>query len=117
MKPEHKAILTECYRRMREHKQTPRPPKWRTWNRRPYDEVTAHGPEYGCGGWFGDVPEHQRMRYRRAIADLERGCLLVTWSRWGRRLSHIRLTPEGENVARELLAAICTERKEVQTAN
>jgi hypothetical protein len=101
-KPEHVEILKECLRRMQEHAQTPRPPEWKWWERRPYDEITTHGPEYGCGEWFGNVPECQRMRYRRAIADLERGGLLVTWSRGGRRLSHIRLTPMGEKVAREV---------------
>jgi len=108
MKTEHEAILVECYRRMQEHKRTPRPPEWRWWDREPYDEVTAHGPEYGCGEWFGDVPEHQRMRYRRAIADLERGGLLETWCRWGRRLSHIKLTATGREVA-EGLAGSATE--------
>jgi hypothetical protein len=102
MKTEHEAILIECYRRMQEHKETPRPPEWQWWNREPYDEVTTHGPEYGCGEWFGDVPEHQRMRYRRAIADLERGGLLITWCRWGRRLSHIKLTATGCEVVEGL---------------
>lgn len=109
MKTELEAILVECYRRMQEHTEMSRPPEWRWWDREPYDDITAHGPEYGCGAWFGDVPEHQRMRYRRAIADLERGGLLKTWCRWGRRLSHIKLTATGCDIAEGLAGSALNE--------
>lgn len=108
MKPEHVAILTECLRRMREHAATPRPPAWQKWNTGPFDEQTEHGPEYAAGDWFGEVAEHERQRYRRALADLERGGLLVMHARWGRRLSHVRLTAEGIAVAEGLLAGTST---------
>ena len=116
MKAEQEAMLTEALRRQRRHAHAPRPPAWRWWDREPFDDVTRHGPEYRCGGWFGEVPEHQRMRYRRAIADLEREGLLSTWARWGRRLSHLRLTPAGERLARELLAAARLERRRQRAA-
>ena len=100
MKPEHLGVLVECYRRMRELADAPRPEGWQTWLVGDYDEQVEHGPKYACGGWFGPTPEHQRMRYRRAIDYLEQIGLLITWRRWGRRLSHIRLTKQGEVVAK-----------------
>jgi hypothetical protein len=104
MKPEYRLILVECLRRMREHAATPRPAAWLLWSNDRYDEETEHGPRYGCGEWFGVTADHERMRLRRAIDDLERGGLLVTWRRWGRRLSHIRLTNQGEVIAQPLAA-------------
>ena len=103
MKPEHREVLIECLRRMREHAATPRPADWLVWSTERYDEQTEHGPKYGCGEWFGVTADHERMRLRRAIDDLELGGLLVTWRRWGRRLSHIKLTPQGEEIAQQLI--------------
>jgi hypothetical protein len=105
MKAEHKRILTECLQRMAEHAAAPRPGAWQTWSRETFDAETVHGPRYSSGEWFGPLKEHERMRYRRALADLERDGYLTTWCRWGRRLSHVKLTAEGERVARALLAA------------
>ena len=116
MKLEYMEILVECFRRMKRHKRTLRPPEWQWWDREPYDERTVHGPEYGCGEWFGVVREHQRQRYRRAIADLERSGLLVTWSRCGRRLSHVKLTPTGQQVSRALTAAARPKRPKATAA-
>jgi hypothetical protein len=103
MGPEAEQILLETYRRMVEHRQTPRPPDWRSWDLDRYDEVTDHGPEYGSGEWFGVMPEHQRMRYRRAIGHLEENALLITYRRHGLRLSHIRLSDHGVETAKVLL--------------
>ena len=83
MKPEQVRLLLECARRMQELANTPRPEDWQVWLVYEYDEQIEHGPRYGCGEWFGPVPEHQRMRYRRAIDELERGGLLVTWFGFG----------------------------------
>ena len=102
MKPEHARILSECFRRTREHAATPRPPQWQHWKTGPHDEQTEFGPQYAAGEWIGDIPEHERQRLRRAIADLERGGLITTHRRWGRRLSHIQLTAEGASVAASL---------------
>lgn len=103
MKPEHARLLLECSRRMCELASTPRPEDWQTWLVDEYDEQVEHGPRYGCGEWFGPHPEHQRMRYRRAIDELERGGLLITWRRWGRRLSNLRLTRKGKALVTMLL--------------
>ena len=103
MKPEHTELLAECYHRTRTLSAAPRPPSWQSWAIAEYDEQIEHGPRYGCGQWFGPRPEHQRMRLRRAINDLERGGLLTTWKRYGRRLSNIKLTELGEEIAVSLL--------------
>jgi len=114
VKPEHEAILVEALRRTSRHARARRPPVWQTWAREIFDAVSAHGPEYHPSRWFGLLHEHEVKRYRRAIADLEREGLLSTWARWGRRLSHLRLTSEGEKVARELLGAARLERRKVR---
>jgi hypothetical protein len=102
VKPEHEMVLRECLRRQEALARAKRPPAWRRWEREPFDEQREHGPEYGCGEWFGPVEEYQRLRLLRAVRDLERGGLLMAWCRYGRRLSNIRLTAEGLKVAREL---------------
>jgi hypothetical protein len=102
MKPEHAQILVECRQRMDELSSTNRPPDWQVWATDEYDEQIEHGPRYGAGEWFGPLLDHERMRLRRAIDDLQRGGLLVTWRRYGRRLSNIKLTPKGREVAKQL---------------
>jgi hypothetical protein len=52
-------------------------------------------PRYAASNWFGSVAEYERMRFLRAIADLERGGLLETWKRCGRRLSNFKLSDAG----------------------
>jgi hypothetical protein len=103
MKPEHERLLLTVLARQQAHAETPRPPAWQGSSRDTHDELTAHGPHYAAGEWWGQIPEHQRMRYRRAIDDLERDGYLETWARWGRKLSNIKLTAEGEKAARRLL--------------
>ena len=103
MKNEHEKILIECFVRMRVLEKTPRPPDWKVWECDEYDELQVHGPAYAVGAWFPGVPNHERMRYRRAIDDLERAGLLFAFKRWGRRLSNVKLTEAGEKIARKLL--------------
>lgn len=110
MKNEHRQILMECHRRMQALAAGPRPPAWQRWDCERHDEQLENGPHYGCGQWFGDVPEHERQRLRRAIDDLERGGLLTTWSAYGRRLTSIKLTAEGERIVAELAAAAARRR-------
>jgi hypothetical protein len=43
-----------------------------------------------------------RMRYLRALANLEAAGLLVRYCRWGRKLSHIELTAEGMKASAKL---------------
>jgi hypothetical protein len=80
------------------------PPAWAYWEHDAWLEEIEHGPRYGCGAWFGDVSEARRMRFRRAIDSLAARRLLVPWRAAGRRLTHVRLTKQGERVARRLAA-------------
>jgi hypothetical protein len=100
MTNEAKKLLLECYRRMQEHQSTPRPPAWQKWDREKYDETTKFGPNYGFGEWFGEQPNAIRMRYRRAIDELCRNGMMTTYSRCGGRLSKVKLTAEGEAIAK-----------------
>jgi hypothetical protein len=105
MKPEVEAVLLACLAKQEANAKEKRPPAWRRIERGSFDETREHGPEYACGQWFGQVPEHQRLRYLRAVEEAERDGLLVTWCRHGRRLSHVKLTTGGLTVARELRAS------------
>jgi hypothetical protein len=99
MKPEENQLLIECYRRTKSQKKTPL-----TWCRRNCDIVSRHGPKYDSG-WFGDnLHPTLQKRFRRAIGSLESAGLLVTWKEWGIKISHVKLTPEGEKLAAEILA-------------
>jgi hypothetical protein len=101
-KPELLALLRECHRRAEELRRADPPPAWRTLEAEEHRLQLEHGPRYSGPAWFGDVPEHERQRYLRAIAELERGGLLEVYRQWGRRVSHVRLTAEGERVLAEL---------------
>jgi hypothetical protein len=103
MNDEHGEILVRCLQRMQALECAKRPPKWRALENEDFDEQLEHGPRYAAGSWFGQIQNHERQRLLRAISELERGGLLVTHRRWGRRLSHIRLTAEGEKIAQKLL--------------
>jgi hypothetical protein len=68
-------------------------------------EQRARGFQYRPVEWFGPLlPGRIRKRCRRAIDRLEAVGLLVTWRKYGGRLTHLKLTPEGERLAVELLA-------------
>jgi hypothetical protein len=102
MKTEHEEVLTATWHRMCLLSITERPDDWKTREVQFYDEMLEHGPSYVVGLWFQGVPNHERMRLRRAIDDLEENGLLTTWRRYGRKLTNIRLTPAGEQVAEKL---------------
>jgi hypothetical protein len=104
MTNEAQQLLLECYRRMQEHKTTAPPPAWQEWNRERYDETTEFGPDYAFGNWFGSGhSEAIRMRFRRAINELANNGYLVTYSRWGERLTKVKLTPNGEAECEEIV--------------
>lgn len=94
-KPEHAEILVECRRRMLALETAE--PKW--FEQADWLEQVEHGPAFSIPAWFGTEADYMRMRYLRAIVDLENGGLLVRYCRWGRKLSHIELTPEGMKAA------------------
>jgi DNA-binding transcriptional regulator YhcF (GntR family) len=55
--------------------------------------------------WFADAgPDAIRMRYARALRDLEAAGLIQSWRKWGTKISHLKLTAAGERVASELLS-------------
>ncbi len=104
-RPEYREVLTELFSRTRALRDTPPPAPWQTWLRPEWDEQLEHGPRYSSGDWFGvsESEPHLQMRYRRAIQQLEKAKLLVVWRKFGRRLSHIKLTPAGLAAAVRLL--------------
>jgi hypothetical protein len=101
--------LVECLKRQEAHARTSRPPKWQEWARSEHDATTKCGPLYGCGEWFGDVPEYMRQRYRRAIDELARKGLLEKFGT-DRRIQSIKLTPAGEALAKQLLGTAASKR-------
>ena len=100
MKTESRQILIECLKRQTAIAASPEPPAWRWWAVQDRDEELEFGPRYASGGWFGGVEEHIRVRLRRAIDSLEKGGLLTTNRKHERRLSHIKLTEAGEELAK-----------------
>jgi len=109
VKPESRQILIECLRRQNAIADSPVPPGWKWWANEARSEQLEFGPRYASGDWFGDVEEHIRVRLRRAIDSLEKGGLLTTHRKHERRLSHIKLTPAGEELAKSLLLQSETE--------
>src|SRR5262245_41446589 len=76
-------------------------PRW-PWHLEELAVQREHGPAWHAGEWFGpDLPEVKRQRYVRAVKGLAAAGLLVSHKHYA-RLSHVRLTPEGERLAREL---------------
>ena len=100
---EHKEILTECENRMTQLTKQKQPPDWRCWEVEDYLTQREYGPKYGCGAWFGPMPERRRMRYRRAIDDLERDGLLKIWREFS-KLTSLKLTRKGRKMAKKLLS-------------
>ncbi len=102
LKPEHAEILIECRRRMIALETDPNPSPWKTWEVSARLEQAKHGPFFSVPDWFKTKADHMRMRYLRAIADLEAAGLLVTYRRWERKLTAIRLTDVGLALSCEL---------------
>src|SRR5262249_25878155 len=75
-------------------------PEW--WERGAWLEQVEHGRALSIPDWFDTDADFMRMRYLRAVADLEAAGLLVRFCRWGRKLSHIELMAEGMKAAAEL---------------
>jgi hypothetical protein len=100
--PEHADILLECRRRTLALETDPEPPAWKTWEVDDWLEQAEHGPFFSIPSWFDTTADYMRMRYLRAIGDLEGAGLLVTYRRWGRKLTAFRLTDAGMKLAGEL---------------
>jgi hypothetical protein len=115
MKPEQIRVLIECYRRQQALlAPRQRRPAWGRYSKDRYrqagidldaEEQSVIGPRYSAFGWFPDcTTERQRQRYRRAVDGLVRNTGLLIGTKTGGRLTHLRLTPEGQEVARRRLA-------------
>lgn len=94
-------VLAELARRTAEFRARPEPPAWEVWARLQWADLDEHGMRYAPSDWFGTVSEAQRVRYLRAIKALARTGLLQTVVT-GRRLTHVKLTADGERAAAEL---------------
>lgn len=73
------------------------------WERHRYELEVEFGPEFSIVRWFDAGPDAVRMRYARALRDLEAAGLVQSWRKWGTKISHLKLTADGERVASELL--------------
>ena len=104
MKPEEQDLLIRCLELTNEFATYEKPAEWQTWV---YDDWLAeatHGPRYLISAWFGPLRERDRVRYRRAIDNLEADGLMVTHRQWGTRLTHVKLTEAGKALAAQLTA-------------
>jgi hypothetical protein len=98
-------VLVAAFRRQRDIALAPTPEPWRWWEVAERAEQLAHGPAYRPSEWFGLMtPDRILKRCRRAIARLESAGLIVTWRKYGGRLSHLKVTPAGERLAQALIA-------------
>ena len=102
MKSESNDLLCECLRREEAHKNAPPPAPWIAFDVEQHRMETEHGPRYGCGTWFGHQSEGKRLKYRRAIDELAKLGFIVIYGE--SRLERIKLTAEGETVAKALHA-------------
>ncbi len=96
-------ILTELLRRTYELVECESP--MNGWERHRYKLEVEFGPEFSIVRWFPEAgPDAVRMRYARALRDLEAAGLVQPWRKWGTKISHLKLTADGERIASELLA-------------
>lgn len=99
---DEKTILRECLKRETTISDAPAPPSWKHWECRELDDQRRHGPAYAPADWFGSMSQTDRRQLLRVIRRLESAGLLTAHSRRGNRLSHIKLTPAGEKLAKSL---------------
>ncbi len=98
-------VIVQAYRMQEAFLAAPEPEPAAWWLVMERAEQRAHGFRYQPTEWFGpELPERIRKRCRRAIDRLEADGLLITWRKYGGRMSHLKLTPAGERLAVELLA-------------
>lgn len=83
-----------------------RPEPASRWDRAELADLRKYGPRYSPSEWFGDgrsLPERFRVRFLRAVQNLESRRLVKGTNRGG-RLAHLKLTAEGEALAATLAA-------------
>jgi hypothetical protein len=105
MTPQMRAVLLETMRRTDALKVAIPPKKYLRWEYARWEDATTYGPEWHPGEWFAG-PEGltgaERMRYLRAARDLEDAGLVEISRVEGTRQANVKLTPEGELLARRL---------------
>lgn len=105
----HRAILAETLRRMIEIEQMPVPEPWHWTYHRIASLKESGAPRWQCGEWFPeDTSDAFYKRCTRAIDDLEAAGLLKVWY----RVSHVRLTPEGRELAEKITGSQPVKREE-----
>ena len=100
--PYQQRILLRCLEFQREIDTAEEPPSEEWWNRKELARLREHGPQYQLQQWFGTPPESVRQRLRRAISRLESSGLLTVHRPFGKRLSNIKLTDAGLEIASSL---------------
>lgn len=98
---EDREVLTECLKRQTELAKadvTPaRDAPVAEDNRRRslIREQLDVGPAYTAAEWFAAHDDAIAIRYRRAVARLEKGGFIQTHRKWDRYITHIKLTSLG----------------------
>jgi hypothetical protein len=103
MNREHVRLLVRCLELTLELAAN-EPPEWATWDYRPWREQRDFGPRYRIAGWFGPQRERDRVKFRRALDDLEDAGLVVLNRVEGIRLTNVALTAAGRQRAEQLTA-------------
>jgi hypothetical protein len=82
----------------------PRPPEWKWWEIREYENDLEFGPSYSPT-WFGEVTasEAGRVRVLRTIYHLAHAGLVTLVKTPGGRLERLKMTPMGLREVRSLL--------------
>jgi hypothetical protein len=99
---EESAVLLELHARTLEFRNLPPVKPWQWWEQSERDDLAANGMRYAANDWFGPgLLERERVRYLRAIQRLA-AVGLLTIVKTGPRMTHLRITDEGEKAAKEL---------------
>ncbi|MDX1945242.1 MAG: hypothetical protein SFU86_07535 [Pirellulaceae bacterium] len=97
------SLLTTCLTRTDQLRANPFT-GWQDWLKREHAHQIAYGPRYAPAEWFGPLVNAERQRFLRAAYALQsRGLVTLTKSDGG-KLTNVKLTPTGEDLARRLAA-------------
>ena len=93
----------------------PEPPKWKTWEKREYDDTARYGTLWRPG-LVGDLAatEARRVRTLRCLHALHAAGLVVITVSEGNRLWRVQLTDEGRAAVAALTAPTAAPATEVK---
>lgn len=94
-------LLLETLARTEALETVEQPPRWAWWKWEPLEQQREHGPRFSGPSWFGSPAAKDRMRFLRALRELERAGLVQLHRPWG-RLVNVKLTDEGIQVSKQL---------------